>query len=204
MNASTDRPHTPVPDIYFDPYFELDAVKILPGEYYVTGRDMILVTVLGSCVCACIRDPLTGISGMCHFMLPEQHRDDSLINRAMCYGNHAMETLINQLIENGAQREQLQAKVFGACNAIASPGGHKMGEHNSQFVVSYLEKERITVLARDLLDVYPRKVYFFTRTGLVRVKKLKKLNNTTILDREADYYNRLMEADMSDDVELFS
>ncbi|QEW06124.1 chemoreceptor glutamine deamidase CheD [Nitrincola iocasae] len=203
MKGSTDNYHTLVPDIYFDPYFEQDAVKILPGEYYVTARDMILVTVLGSCVCACIRDPQTGIGGMCHFMLPEQYLDDSLIASSMRYGSHAMETLINQLIKNGAQREHLQAKVFGACNALASPGGHKMGEHNSRFVVAYLEKESIPVLARDLLDVYPRKVYFFTRTGLVRVKKLKKLNNTTIMDREADYYSRLTDADMSGDVELF-
>lgn len=204
MNASTDGRHAIVPDIYFDPYFELDAVKLLPGEYYVTARDMILVTVLGSCVCACIRDQLTGIGGMCHFMLPDQQRDNAFIDSSMRYGSHAMETLINQLLKNGAQREQLQAKVFGACNALASPGGHKLGEKNSRFVVSYLEKERIPVLARDLLDVYPRKVYFFPRTGRVMVKKLKKLNNTTILDREVDYYNRLTEMDMSGDMEIFT
>ena len=204
MSASTGSRHAIVPDIYFDPYFEQYAVKLLPGEYYVTARDMILVTVLGSCVCACIRDQQTGIGGMCHFMLPDQHRDNTLIDSSMRYGSHAMETLINQLLKNGAQREQLQAKVFGACNALSSPGGHKLGEKNSRFVVRYLEKERIPVLARDLLDVYPRKVYFFPRTGRVMVKKLKKLNNTTILDREADYYNRLTEMDMSGDMEIFT
>ena len=58
-------------NFYFDKNFNSQAVKLLPGEYYVTDKDMLLVTVLGSCVAACIRDCQSGIGGMNHFMLPE-------------------------------------------------------------------------------------------------------------------------------------
>src|SRR4051794_23084428 len=43
-------------NIYYDRTFDCDAAKILPGEYFVTPKDMMIVTVLGSCVAACIRD----------------------------------------------------------------------------------------------------------------------------------------------------
>jgi len=65
------------PNHYFDSQFNIDAAKILPGEYYVTSRDMLLVTVLGSCVSACIRDRVTGAGGMNHFMLPHGGQDES-------------------------------------------------------------------------------------------------------------------------------
>ena len=103
------------PNLYFDRYFNVEAAKILPGEYFVTGRDMVLVTVLGSCVAACIRDRISGIGGMNHFMLPDSGGDRSnpLVGASMRYGSYAMEILINQLIKLGASRASLEAKVFG-------------------------------------------------------------------------------------------
>lgn len=203
MNARSHQSAFVTPEVYFDPYFEQDAVKVLPGEYYVTGRDMILVTVLGSCVCACVRDPLLGVGGMSHFMLPEHYRDSEANTNALRYGSHAMEVLINQLLKMGAVRERLEAKVFGAGNVLQTPGGHLLGERNSRFVVGYLEREHIPVVAQDLHDVWPRKVYFFPASGRVLVRKLKRLNNTTIFDREADYFQRLTDLEIAGKVELF-
>lgn len=51
------------PNVYYDRQFNTQAAKILPGEYYATQRDMMTVTVLGSCVATCIRDRETGIGG---------------------------------------------------------------------------------------------------------------------------------------------
>ncbi|KDE39113.1 Chemotaxis protein CheD [Nitrincola lacisaponensis] len=203
MNASARTSPEILPEVYFDPYFEQDAVKVLPGGYYVTARDMILVTVLGSSVCACLRDAQSGVGGVCHFMLPERQPNQEWLDISMRYGRHAMTTLLEQLRKSGARPERVQAKVFGACNALESPGGQKMGLYNSRFVVQYLQQQGIPVLATDLMDVYPRKVYFFPRSGRVLVKKLKKLNNTTLLDREADYYRRLSDLELSDEMEMY-
>lgn len=191
-------------NVYFDRTFDCDAAKILPGEYYFTPKDMLIVTVLGSCVAACIRDRITGIGGMNHFMLPDSGGDaDSPVSASMRYGTYAMEVLINDLLKAGARRENLEAKVFGGGAVLRGFTAINVGERNAKFVRNYLQNENIKVTAEDLNDVHPRKVYFFPRTGKVLVKKLKQMNNNTLVNREQDYANRLQTKPVGGDVELF-
>ncbi|HVK93407.1 MAG TPA: chemoreceptor glutamine deamidase CheD [Noviherbaspirillum sp.] len=192
-------------NIYYDRTFDCDAAKILPGEYYYTCKDMLIVTVLGSCVSACIRDRLTGIGGMNHFMLPDSGGDvDSPVSASMRYGTYAMEVLINDLLKAGARRENLEAKVFGGGNVLRGFVAINVGERNAQFVRDYLRAENIRLVAEDLNDIHPRKVYFFPRTGKVLVKKLKQLNNNTLVNREQDYASKLQTTPVAGDIELFS
>lgn len=192
-------------NVYYDRTFDCDAAKILPGEYYYTCKDMVIVTVLGSCVSACIRDRLTGIGGMNHFMLPESASDaDSPVSASMRYGTYAMEVLINDLLKAGARRENLEAKVFGGGNVLRGFVAMNVGERNAAFVRSYLRAENIRVVAEDLNDIYPRKVYYFPRSGKVLVKKLRQLNNNTLVNREQDYAERLQKTPVAGDIELFT
>jgi chemotaxis protein CheD len=192
------------PNVYYDRDFDIEAAKILPGEYYVTARDMVLVTVLGSCVSACIRDRVSGIGGMNHFMLPEEGAPAlgpaSIPAR---YGSYAMELMINQLIKLGAHRANLEAKVFGGGNVVRGITQTNVGARNADFALNYLRAEGIPVAGQDLLDVFPRKVYFFPASGRVLVKKLRKLHNETIFERERAYRSRLQGADIQGEVELF-
>lgn len=192
------------PNTYFDKNFNLRAAKILPGEYYVTGHDMVLVTVLGSCVSACVRDRRSSIGGMNHFMLPEGGQDarDPLSSTAR-YGVFAMEVLINELLKLGARRSDLEAKVFGGGNVMAGFTQANVGQRNAIFVREFLQTEHIALIAEDLLDIYPRKVYFFPATGRVLVKKLREQHNDTIARRELDYRRELSRTDVSGAVELF-
>jgi len=193
------------PNHYYDRNFDIEAAKILPGEYYVTGRDMLLVTVLGSCVAACIRDPKTGIGGMNHFMLPESGGDEhNPLSASARYGGYAMEVLINQLVKLGAGRNRLEAKVFGGAAVLRGFTTVNVGQKNSEFVIEYLRSERIRVAAQDLLDLYPRKVYYWPATGRVMVRKLKTVHNNTIVEREKDYGQRLQSEPIAGDVELFT
>ena len=190
-------------NVYYDRTFDCDAAKILPGEYYYTCKDMMIVTVLGSCVSACIRDRTSGIGGMNHFMLPDGGYAESPVSASMRYGTYAMEVLINDLLKAGARRENLEAKVFGGGNVLRGFVAINVGERNALFVRDYLRAENIRIVAEDLNDIYPRKVYFFPRTGKVLVKKLKQLNNNTLVNREQDYASRLQTAPVAGDVELF-
>jgi chemotaxis protein CheD len=191
-------------NVYFDRTFDCDAAKILPGEYFFTPKDMLIVTVLGSCVSACIRDRVSGIGGMNHFMLPYGGTDiDSPVSASMRYGTYAMEVLINELLKAGARRENLEAKVFGGGTVLRGFIAINVGERNAQFVREYLKMEGIRILAEDLNDIHPRKVYYFPRSGKVLVKKLKQLNNNTLVNREQDYASRLQSAPISGDVDLF-
>ena len=188
--------------LYYDGAHGKHAVKILPGEYYVTDRDMLLVTVLGSCVSACIRDPKLGIAGMNHFMLPEGRDGDGVLSASARYGTSAMELLINQLLKIGARRNALEAKVFGGGNVLPGLTLSNVGERNAAFVLEYLATERIAVAARDLGGLHPRKIYQFAHTGRVRVKQLARSNNDTLVARERDY-RRQLEAPVTGDVEVF-
>ena len=187
---------------YFDPTFGAEAVKVLPGEYFVTTTDMLLVTVLGSCVSACIRDKEKGIGGMNHFMLADS-AEQSPYSASARYGTYAMEILINHLLKLGARRGNLEAKVFGGGRVMAALSSSNVGERNCSFVLDFLRTEGIFVAAQDLLDVYPRKVYFFPTSGRVLVKKLTRLHNDTLLRRESEYAARLTEAPVSGEIELF-
>ncbi|MDZ4253571.1 MAG: chemoreceptor glutamine deamidase CheD [Sulfuritalea sp.] len=189
-------------NLYFDPIFGTEAVKVLPGEYFVTSADMVLVTVLGSCVSACIRDRETGIGGMNHFMLADC-AEQSPYSASARYGTYAMEILINHLFKLGARRGGLEAKVFGGGRVMASLSSSNVGERNSSFVLEFLHTEGIYVAAQDLLDVYPRKVYFFPATGRVLVKTLKQLHNDTVQRREREYATRLTQAPIAGEIELF-
>jgi len=191
-------------NLYHDRTFDIDAAKVLPGEYYVTGKDMMIVTVLGSCVAACIRDTQSGIGGMNHFMLPDSTLDTTdPLSKSARYGTFAMELLINQLMKLGAQRKFLEAKVFGGGNVLAGLTAANVGERNAVFVQKFLQTEDIRIVAKDLVDIYPRKVYYFPKTGKVLVKKLKNVHNSTVLQREWDYGSRLQATKVGGDIELF-
>ncbi|WP_035384507.1 chemoreceptor glutamine deamidase CheD [Ferriphaselus sp. R-1] len=192
------------PNLYFDANFNIEAVKILPGEYYITSRDMMLVTTLGSCVAACIRDKVSGVGGMNHFMLPDNRLDANQVAGAPArYGAYAMEVLINQLLKIGARRVNLEAKLFGGGSVLRGFTTANVGRRNVDFAIDYLRTERIPIVAQDLLDIYPRKVYFFPHTGKVKMKKLLNVHNDTIVAREQSYSAKLRTADVQGEVELF-
>ena len=196
-------PELETPSIYFDARLNTEVAKIFPGQYFVTDRDIVLVTVLGSCVAACIRDPASALGGMNHFLLPQTGSEDGPASRSARYGSYAMELLINQLIRSGAQRRTMEAKVFGGGNVMPGLRASGVGQSNARFIVDYLRKEGIPVAAQDLLDECARKIYYFPATGRVLVKKLRRLHNDTVLAREQDYSRRLMKLEMSGEVELF-
>jgi chemotaxis protein CheD len=183
---------------YFDKQFQLEAAKILPGQYQAAADDIVIVTVLGSCVSACLWDPVVRIGGMNHFMLPGTSGAASAT-----LGLYAMEVLINHMLKLGAERKRLVAKVFGGASVLEGMDALNVGTQNGAFVLEFLAEERIPVAAQDLYDVCPRKVYFFTANGKVMVKRLGALRNDTIEQREREYLARL-EGGRAGDVEIFT
>ena len=182
---------TSVPLQYFDREFQVDAVKILPGQYHA-AREGAITTVLGSCVSTCLWDPAERIGGMNHFMLPgDTAAPGSLWAASARFGVYAMEVLINDMIRMGADRRRVVAKVFGGAQLLAGFDRLDVGAKNSEFVLEFLRTEGIRVLAQDLLDVCPRKVHFFIDTGKVQVKRLALTRVDPVQHREREYLERL-------------
>lgn len=191
------------PNFYFDPRFGCEAVKILPGEYYVTSRELLIVTVLGSCVSVCIYDRLARVGGMNHFMLPEHDNPSSPLSDSARYGSYAMEVLINNVLKAGAARPRLEAKIFGAGRVLRGLTHTNVGARNASFAQHYLADEGIRVKAADVLGDFPRKVYFFAAEGRVLVKTLRTQHNDTIVQRERQYESSLDHLKVEGSVELF-
>ena len=165
---------------YFDHHFQYNSVKVLPGEYFVSSDQLVIMTVLGSCIAACLWDSRAGIGGMNHFMLPESEAAE-VSGR---YGSYAMELLINEMMKAGARRESLQAKIFGGAQVMAGFTTMNVGDRNTSFVKEYLRTERIPLLSEDVLDIHPRKVVFFPTTGKAMVKRLAHAHPESLLSQE--------------------
>jgi chemotaxis protein CheD len=185
---------------YIDPQLQRRAVKLMPADYYIGDDEVAIVTVLGSCVAACMRDPVLGIGGMNHFMLPDGDADGGSGAR---YGSYAMELLINGLLKRGARRERLEAKVFGGGNVLQGFTSNPVGTRNSEFVLAYLEAERIPVLAQDLQGIHPRKVCYFPASGSALVKRLPHAHDEALVKEESLYKRSLTKAPPRGGVELF-
>lgn len=187
----------------FDAQSQAWMVKVFPGEYYLTKKpDELLVTVLGSCVSACIRDPIAKVGGMNHFMLPH-HKSGSWGNdmRSARFGNFAMEKLINELIKSGADRSRMEVKVFGGGNVTDT--SNAVGSDNAAFVLRYLEAEGFRCAAQDLGGSLPRRIHYYPATGRV-VRKLLGVSDTYTVNREErDYGSRLVATKTTGEIELF-
>jgi chemotaxis protein CheD len=192
--------------VYFEREFKRHAVKLLPGEYFVSGDDIVLSTVLGSCVAACIWDRTARVGGMNHFMLPGEARTgrgSDPIGLAGRYGVFAMEQLINELIKRGGRKSNLEAKVFGGGAVIKSFTALNVGQNNADFVLDFLRVEGIRVASQDLLDVVARRVAFFPTSGRALCRKLPQVD-AAVVRAEEQYDARLnTTAKVGGDVELF-
>ncbi len=186
-------------------------VKLQPGGIYCTDQEEIICTGLGSCVSACIWDEAIGVGGMNHFLLPfvssnqEHHwHADNYSNTPSRYGVHAMEMLINYLLERGAVRQRLKVKLFGGAQMMGRCS--KIGEKNVEFILSYTQKEQLSVISHDLGGLEPRKIMFEPLSGRAWLKRIPFSELHHIKQQEIQYASELeckaQQVD-NDDVELF-
>jgi chemotaxis protein CheD len=125
---------------------------------------VVLTTMLGSCIAACMRDPVAGVGGMNHFLLPETEENDRSVS--LRYGANAMELLVNGLLSMGAKRERLEAKLFGG--GRMTEGLADIGEKNAKFAEAYLKREGIPLLGGSIRGREARRIQFWPVSGRVR------------------------------------
>lgn len=139
-------------------------IHVVQGGHGVSAdAEVCLTTILGSCVSACLWDPVAGVGGMNHFLLPEAPdgaRDDRR------YGVQAMELLVNALLSRGARRERILAKVFGGARMSAAMAD--IGGRNGVFVKRFLDDENIPLESASLGGVSARRIQFWPVTGRAR------------------------------------
>ncbi len=186
-----------------DTRFPYEVAVILPGEYFVSAEPKVVYTVLGSCISVCLRDPFVNVGGMNHFMLaaPSNIEDHDNWADSGRYGSFAMEMLINEILQRGGMKKRLEAKVFGGGKIYDST--IDIGAKNAAWALDYLEREEIPLMKANVGDVCPRKVYFFTDSGKVLLKKLDRVMAQTIVAEEGQYRAKLQQAPVQSEVTLF-
>ena len=190
---------------YWDNAMDISSAKLMPGEVYVSRENEMIMTVLGSCVSACIRNPITNVGGMNHFMLPQMGSGKSILTlggTAARYGNWAMEVLINEILKYGGNKRDLEVKLFGGGKVLDNMT-MDIGKRNIDFVFNFLDQEGIAVAAHDVGDRFPRKLLYFPHTGKVKVRKLKSTNQATVVRREAAYLQDIKKVPRDGDIDLF-
>ncbi|CBL46756.1 Chemotaxis protein CheD [gamma proteobacterium HdN1] len=191
---------------YWDARHQMAVAKIMPGQLYVTRHREMIVTVLGSCVSACVRDKVTGVGGMNHFMLPIQQeaaRSSTPISDAARYGNWAMEMLINEILKQGGKRQTLEVKLFGGGKVLSGINHIDVGAKNIAFVTEYIGREGFAIADKDMGGTYARKILYFPATGAVEVLRISEQRNDQLVMREDDYGKRI-DLQTQNDVELFN
>ncbi|HEX8446965.1 MAG TPA: chemotaxis protein CheD [Sphingomonas sp.] len=197
------RPARPAPPPIPAPVLRQDGfrhVNVPQGEYQVSlDPTTMLTTILGSCVAACLYDPVAKVGGMNHFLLAHPHGNQILDPvTQQRYGVHAMELLINAMLRHGAQRPRLRAHLYGGGNLHS--GMQAIGTANGDFARAFLADEGIPLLAQDLGGKFARRVEFQPALGRAR----SKIVADTPVDRVAAPPPRRVPAPIDDgDVDLF-
>lgn len=151
---------------------DIHRINIVQGEYHVSGDPRLAITtLLGSCVAACLCDPVAKVGGMNHFLLPGEDASSPLMAR---HGVHLMELLINGLLKMGAARHRLEAKLFGGARTMNVLGDY--GATNAKFAQEFLRREGILITGGSLGGETGRRIQFWPVTGRVRQKLVRAVD----------------------------
>lgn len=161
----------------FNKKFKREVVEIFVGEYYVTDKEEMISTLLGSCISVCLIDETRGIYGMNHFLLPNvlASKNINSENEAR-FGANSMELLIENMIKQGSKKDNIKAKVFGGGKVLKTTQDViTVNEDNIKFVHEFLEKKNIPILSKDVGGTHGRRIYFDTGAGCVYVEKVRNV-----------------------------
>ncbi|MBJ6725919.1 chemotaxis protein CheD [Geomesophilobacter sediminis] len=175
-------------------------VTLEPGEFYASPRPVTISTLLGSCVSACLYDPVEKIVGMNHFLLSNRRYARNLptiASEAGRYGVHAMELLINEMLHLGARRKRLMAKVFGGATILKQTGNignfFCVGEVNCRFIEEFLAEERIPIVAKELGGEKGRVIHFSNGDFTVYVRKVERGSSERLALRDRNCWLKSIE-----------
>jgi len=177
-------------------------IHIASGEYYVSDKLVVISTVLGSCIAACLYDPIARVVGMNHFLLAAPsnlHNGQLLTSNPGHYGIHSMELLINRMMAKGANRSRLEAKVFGGANVLdlvldQRHAAYRIGDNNSRFILSYLENEGIRLKGSDLGGNRARSIHFRESDFSVFLRRTDHDAKIVVGSEERRYLKKSLEA----------
>ena len=179
-------------------------INLVAGDFFVSKDDVVVSTVLGSCIAVCLYSDFSPYCGMNHFMLPQpgeryKNEKDIMHTDSAFYGINSMEMMMNVLYKMGVKKDHLKAKVFGGGNVLKFDAAEAtVGEKNVEFALRFLEAEKIPVTACSVGGDYARKVIFFIKTKEILMAKISKTLEHAVAEEEKTlHHKRKMKKDFS-------
>jgi len=179
------------------PFKHTHRVVIDPGEFYVSKKQEVISTLLGSCVAACLYDPVNKIIGMNHFLLAYRHHAHNMPlieTEEARYGMYAMELLINEMMKKGANKLNLKAKCFGGGNVLHlredRANSQTVGDVNIEFIKSFLKQESIPIVGACLGGDYGRNVHFVGDDFSVYIKRIETNQEKQLEKEERQFWKQ--------------
>lgn len=176
---------------FFDITLNREIITIYPGELYITKKSELITTILGSCISIVLFDEQNSIGGINHYMLPAappESKKNSILPITR-FGEYAIKTLIQEMINQGASLKNLKAKIFGGSNVLnfSSKKDERkkdvqkkdalIGEENINFARKFLKKIGIPIVSEDVGGVSSRKIFFDTTNYKVFLKRINSAEN---------------------------
>lgn len=179
------------------PFKSTRRIVIDPGEYYVSRKPEVISTLLGSCVAACLYDPVNRVFGMNHFLLAYRHHSQTvpiIQSDEGRYGIYAMELLINAMMKNGANKPNLKAKCFGGGNVLKlredQENQKTVGDVNVEFIKEFLKNEKIPIVSSSLGGKHGRNVHFVGTDYSVFIKRIADTQEVLLENEERRYWKK--------------
>lgn len=163
----------------------LHQIPVRQGAIYVTSDPgLILYTPLGSCISACLFDPVAHVGGMNHFMLPRPPGNDNAAAPGV-FGINAMPMLLDAMIEAGARPDRIRAKLFGGSRTVF--GGRDIGMMNRDMAEDFLHDSGVRCLGGITCTDEAISVSFRAALGRIEGRRYQKRRSAEFPALDTEY-----------------
>jgi len=113
--------------------------------------DLLVTYSLGSCLGVSIHDPVVGVGGMIHCMLPLSRVDrEKAETRPFMFVDTGMNLFLSKLFELGLRKANAIVKIAGCSRILDKKGLFKIGERNYTIFRKILWKNGMMINAEDI------------------------------------------------------
>ena len=157
----------------------LPVFYLKPGEVYFSEKPALVMTILGSCISVTMYSARHGFGGICHVLLPKCHTEscNTQCSEVYRYADCSIRNMVERFVDMGALRKDIEVKIFGGSDILVI-AGHKnyvtVGKQNIEITKKTLMDEGLKIRAAHIGGTFGRKIFFFTHTGEVLMKRIKK------------------------------
>ncbi|MBN2735393.1 MAG: chemotaxis-specific protein-glutamate methyltransferase CheB [Spirochaetales bacterium] len=160
---------------------------LLPNEYIFTNEDLVIHTILGTCVSIILYSPENGYTGILHGLISERFKTPE--SRKVASIEELFQNLLDEFLKRGVASNKIFAKVFGAAQPNKANKIILAGKQNELTALEIIQKNNIPITAQDMGGDKARKLILYTATNEVHLNFVK---DSMIINQEQEIINQFV------------